>query len=531
MDIQNSYARSTGFSDRGAVGYLRAFRQHWLLMASLVVLAVASTALITYTQTKQYTASADVQITPVSANDTTFQGFSLFRQPQDGSSIVLTAARVMSAAAVQKQVERTLGHRHSGVSTSIDPLSQADIVAVTAKAPNPQVAATVANTYARVFVAERTGLFHQELRDRIAALKTQIDAIPVAQRAGNFTYSTLQGNVATLQGYLQSPDPTVGVLAPANPPSSPSSPRPKLNLAIALVASLLLALGVAILLEFADPRVSGEDELRLVQRLPILARVPRLRGRIAHDYLMGIELLPGDAWKAYRTLRAVLATAGRDGGYPRSIAVTSASPGDGKTMTAVNLAITLASANLKVILVDGDFHRPMIGSIFNVAARPHGLTRVLSKRDDIGSVLVPAPSHARLELLLANRDQVHDLQLLDGERVSEVLGKLAERADVVVIDTPPLPEVAEALSMVAAAEAVLVAVRVGHTRRDKLEQLRELLDRRRISPLGFIVTTRHRPEVTGSEYEYMVEAGRPVPLGPREAAASAAARISRTLNR
>jgi non-specific protein-tyrosine kinase len=337
--------------------------------------------------------------------------------------------------------------------------------------------------------------------------------------------------VATLQGYLQSPDPTVGVLAPANPPSSPSSPRPKLNLAIALVASLLLALGVAILLEFADPRVSGEDELRLVQRLPILARVPRLRGRIAHDYLMGIELLPGDAWKAYRTLRAVLATAGRDGGYPRSIAVTSASPGDGKTMTAVNLAITLASANLKVILVDGDFHRPMIGSIFNVAARPHGLTRVLSKRDDIGSVLVPAPSHARLELLLANRDQVHDLQLLDGERVSEVLGKLAERADVVVIDTPPLPEVAEALSMVAAAEAVLVAVRVGHTRRDKLEQLRELLDRRRISPLGFIVTTRHRPEVTGSEYEYMVEAGRPVPLGPREAAASAAARISRTLNR
>jgi hypothetical protein len=91
--------------------------------------------------------------------------------------------------------------------------------------------------------------------------------------------------------------------------------------------------------------------------------------------------------------------------------------------------------------------------------------------------------------------------------------------------------VAEALSMVAAAEAVLVAVRVGHTRRDKLEQLRELLDRRRISPLGFIVTTRHRPEVTGSEYEYMVEAGRPVPLGPREAAASAAARISRTLNR
>jgi hypothetical protein len=74
-------------------------------------------------------------------------------------------------------------------------------------------------------------------------------------------------------------------------------------------------------------------------------------------------------------------------------------------------------------------------------------------------------------------------------------------------------------------------VRVGHTRRDKLEQLRELLERRRISPLGFVVTTRHRPEVTSSEYEYMSEPGGPVPLAPREAAAGLAARISRSLDR
>src|SRR5207237_10072405 len=150
-------------------------------------------------------------------------------------------------------------------------------------------------------------------------LNRQIDAIPQAQRAGNFTYSPLHGNLATLKGYLNAPDPTVSVLTPASTPSSPSSPRPKLNVAVALLASLLLAAGAAVLLETVNPRLAGEDELRLVQRLPILARVPRLRGRIAYDYLLGEDLLPPAAWKAYRTLRAVLATAGGAGGYQRSI--------------------------------------------------------------------------------------------------------------------------------------------------------------------------------------------------------------------
>lgn len=519
-------------ADQGAVRYLRAFRQHLGLMISLVVVAVGTTAAVTYSQTKQYRSSADIQVTPVSSNDANFQGFSLFRQPLDGSSIVLTAARVMRAQAIDDLVSKKLGARRRGASVSVDPLSQADIIAVTATAPDPRQAARVANTYAGVFVSARTDLFHQELQTRIRDLQLQIDAIPVSQRAGNFTYSTLQGNVATLRGYLNSPDPTVSVLTPATVPTSPSSPRPRLNMLVALVVALLLAMGVAVLLELANPRLADEEELRLTQRLPVLARVPRLRGRVAHGYLTGTTLLPAEAWRAYRTLRAVLATAGEDGAYPRSIVVTSASPGDGKTMTAVNLAITLTAANLNVVLVDGDLHRPMIGSIFNVALRQDGLRRVLTGERDLDSMIVPAPSQARLQLLLASRGaQAQDLQLLDGARFQKLLNELALRADVVVVDTPPLPEVAEALSMVAAAEAVVIAVRLGHTRRDRLEQLRELLDRRNITPLGAVLTTRRRADLGGSEYAYAREAGEPVPLSPRERSSSAVTRISRSLDR
>jgi capsular exopolysaccharide synthesis family protein len=181
--------------------------------------------------------------------------------------------------------------------------------------------------------------------------------------------------------------------------------------------------------------------------------------------------------------------------------VTSASPGDGKTMTAVNLAITLASADLRVILVDGDFHRPMLASIFDVTTRRDGFIRLLVGRDEKNAI-VPAPGHPGLQLVLSNREQAHYLHLLNTERVAEALAKLEQQCDVVVIDSPPLPEVAEALEMASAVEAVLISVRLGHTRRDKLAQLRELLARRGVSPLGFVVTTRERAQGSAAGYDY-----------------------------
>jgi Mrp family chromosome partitioning ATPase len=101
-----------------------------------------------------------------------------------------------------------------------------------------------------------------------------------------------------------------------------------------------------------------------------------------------------------------------------------------------------------------------------------------------------------------------------------MLQRLAQESDIVVIDSPPVPEVAEALAIASASEAVIVCVRVGHTRRDKLEELRSLLARRGVTPLGFVVTSRHRPEPTLAEYEYASDVPStllrsPTPVGER----------------
>jgi Mrp family chromosome partitioning ATPase len=218
--------------------------------------------------------------------------------------------------------------------------------------------------------------------------------------------------------------------------------------------------------------------------------MPRLSARAIHNYFLGRAPLPREAWRSYRTLRAVLSNAGGSGDrFPSSILITSAGSGDGKTLTAVNLAIALSSAGLSVTLVDADLPRPMVGTIFNIIGHRHGVVHLLNNPGAEQTGAVEAPLHARLKLLLASEEQMHELHLFETRRIQEFLDRLARDSDVVVIDSPPLPEVAEAVALADACEAVIACVRIGHTRRDKLGELRELLARRGVTPLGFFVTS------------------------------------------
>jgi capsular exopolysaccharide synthesis family protein len=493
---------SVSFEDRrGVVRYVQAFRQHIVLIFVFVLVATGGAALYSQTATKRYETSADILIDPFESGNDLFRGFHAFHQSLDGASPVVTAIRVLSSDENYSATAKALGTQCAGAGVSLTPLPQADIVNVTGTSSRPFCAALAANTFARIAVDQRTTVFQQEVAARIAQLRARANEVPIDQRQGNFEYAALRQNIAELEAYTGSSDPTLRVLSQANPPSAAAWPKPGLSVVVALIVSLLLAGGLAIALELVNPRISREEELKLGHRLPILARIPRVPGRLAHGYLTGRAELPSSLWKGYRTLRAVLANAGTDGGFPKSIMVTSASPGDGKTMTAVNLAITLASADLRVILVDGDFHRPMLASIFDVAVRRDGLIRLLTGLD-AKTVVVPSPTHPGLQLVLSNREQAHHLHLLSTDRFGEALARLEQQCDVVVVDSPPIPEVAEALAMAGAVEAVLISVRLGHTRREKLAQLRELLARRGVSPMGFVLTTRARAHASGTGYDY-----------------------------
>jgi tyrosine-protein kinase len=480
----------------GRVRYWHALRAHRLLVASVTAIAFLAALFVVVTATKRYDASADLQIQPMpsfTANDP-FQGLTVFRQPADGSSAAVTAARVFSSPAYQGAFLGTLKGKAAKATITVTPLSQADIVSVGVSAPDAADASSVANQFSSFIVAKRKALFQSGLSEKIGQIRVQMQAIPAQAQARSPQYLQLAGTLGQLKSFLGQADPTVVSLTPATTPGSASWPQPKTTIGVAIVVGLLLGIAAAIALEVLNPRFSREEDLALEHRLPVLARIPRLPQRAVEDYFLGRAALPREAWKGYRTLRAVLSNAGENGNrFPSSILVTSACPGDGKTLTAVNLAIALSSAGLSVTLVDADLPRPMVGTIFNVVGHRGGFVHLLNNPEARQTGTVDAPLHARLKLLLASEEQMHELHLFEAQRISRLLERLGRDSDVVVIDSPPLPEVAEAVALADASEAVICCVRIGHTRRDKLAELRELLGRRGATLLGFVVTARRTP--------------------------------------
>jgi non-specific protein-tyrosine kinase len=173
-------------------------------------------------------------------------------------------------------------------------------------------------------------------------------------------------------------------------------------------------------------------------------------------------------------------------------------------MTAANLAITLAAADMRVILVDADLLRPMIATIFNFGGPRRGFASVLAKRASVETAIVQAGRHPRLRLLLSQPELGAHVRLFDAAHLRRAVDELHRSADVVILDSPPLTEVAEALELAAAVDSVIVAVRLGHTRRDQLADLREMLVRRGVSPVGLVVTTRENA-TEDSPYDYQGE--------------------------
>ena len=520
-------ARDTFGGEReGAVRYVDALKEHWLLITALVVLAVGAAAAYAFAAEDVYEAHTDVLVTPVAADDPTFIGFSLLREGDAQARPVLTAARLVETPQVADAVAERLhfDSREDALdAVQVTPVSQANILTITAESSNPARAAQIANAFADETIAQRSSVFQGELQATIRRLREELQPLPAAQRDSAEAVA-IQQRLGGLTALLGNRDPTLQVVSEAVAPADPVWPRPVLSIAVALLASLLLGIGIALALELLNPRVNREDELLLEQRLPILARVPRMPRRVVRGYLAGREPLPGNVREAYRTVRANLQSAGRDERFPQVVLTTSAVPGEGKTMTSVNLAITLSLAGYRVILVDGDLRRPMVATVFGVAAPPHGFADVLLGRVPLEEALVEAPGHGeQLRLLLASPEHAHLIDLLEPDRVERVLTDLRLAADVVIVDSPPLTEVADALNLADDADALLVAVRLGHTRRDRLNELRRMLAQRGVAPTGFVVTTRRQRR--GGGYYYGTDSAQRMrgPRGTTESAVDGAA--------
>lgn len=494
--------------------YITTVRERWWLIAACTVVSVLVALAYVSTATKVFEASADLLVTPVAGDDETTLGLGLIRDTNDPTSDVSTAARYVASVPVARLVKTELRSPDTPEdllkSVQIQPVAQSSIVTVTASAGSAGQAARTANAFAVEAVRLRTQQLRDQLDLTIPALRRQLSRLPQTDEASR---EGVQARIDALEALRGVPDPTIRVLTPATPPPTQSAPRPVLAMAAGLFGGLLLGLGGAFGLQALDPRLRREDQLRELYQLPILTRVPAEPRDSRRGAISPNRLSPATS-EAYRTLRAGLAALRSQDLRTGSILVTGSSPGEGKTTTAINLAQSLVAAGNKVILIEADVHRPQIGAALGVRAR-YGLSGVLIRQISLEDALITTEEYGPdLQLLLVDRPGTATADRLSLPTARELVHEAEQLADYVVIDSPPLTEVVDALPLTQEVTDVLVVARLGRTKLRKLAELGEILGRNGVRPAGVALIGVERSRLV---YAYTADpaAETPAPALPR----------------
>lgn len=496
------YPRDDG---QGGLRYAATLRRWWWLIALTTVVALAAAAIYVSTAPKVYSAEAELLVTPVSAGDPATSGLGLLTDSTDPTQVVSTAARLVSSPAVALATRQRLGLSESPQGllddVTVEPVAQSNLLAITAERGDAAEAARLANAYATSAVDVRTEQLHAEIAAQLPHLQNQLAQVPRGERTGP---GTLGERISALQALASGPDPTLRIATRALPPTGPSSPQRKLALGAGLLCGLIVGIGAAFAAQALDPRLHREDQLRALFRLPILARIPRLRG--AQRGPLTLDELTPAALESYRTLRATLAAAvDRDS---RSVLITSSSPGEGKTTTAISFAEALAASGRRVLLIEGDLRRPSIGRALGIEPAA-GVGAVLLNRATIEQAVVTSPVYGdKLGFLLAEGTSASLADRLSLPTARALVAEAEAVADFVVIDSPPLTEVIDALPLAQEVDAVVIMTRIGTSRLNRLRELGELLAQGGVTPAGVVVLGRERA------VESVYETGRDVAGAP-----------------
>lgn len=289
---------------------------------------------------------------------------------------------------------------------------------------------------------------------------------------------------------------TISIISPATVPTAPVAPNARLNFLIGGVMGLLLGFAVALLVEHLDTSISDIEEVEEFLKLPVIGLVPHLESGKSPLVTLTDAKSPGA--EAYRTLLINLKFA-----LPRDqvirLLVTSTGPDEGKSVTAANLAIVSALAGRRTVLVETDLRRPTLARLFGVERSP-GLTEVLIGESPLAAAMRPV-SDLPLHLIPSGYIPRHPLNLLQGEDFLKLLKMVQAEHDVVILDSPPVLPVADALVLTGHTDGVVLVYKVGATARGALRRARFALEGARAPVLGVVLNDIRA--AVGADYDFL----------------------------
>jgi len=288
----------------------------------------------------------------------------------------------------------------------------------------------------------------------------------------------------------------VYTLEPAVVPRAPDGPRTARTILLGLVLGLVGGVGMALFVEYLDNTVRSAEDLELKTGVPVLGVIPPAGSRGTGIDMAMLKEPRQPVAESYRALRTSIILSSDDG-PPGSLLVTSTAPEEGKTATAVNLAVGLAQSGYSVLLVDADMRKPRIDAIFGLS-NEQGLSTALR------GIAPPAPVEVglpNLKVLTSGPAPENPSELLGSKRMDELLQELCAVYDTVVVDSPPFLTVADGLVLARKIDAMLVIVRSERSTYDGVKRGLKALRDISVRPLGLVLNA-YDEKRSGAYYYY-----------------------------
>lgn len=410
--------------------------------------------------------------------------------------------------------------------TSLIRVSVQDVDPARAQAIATQIA-KVLNDQINAAQMQRYRAIQEDLDQQIAEVRKKIDEVqkslaplsdsPTAPEFVRTERARLQMELTTLQAQysvlLQNANTTrltasryndvVSVATPAELPLIPMSPRTLQNTLLGFAVGVMLAAGIAFLVEYLDDSLKSSDDVNRVLGLSTIGNVARFP-KENKSPLVVLDEPRAPYAEAYRNLRTNLQfSLAVDSS--NALVVSSAEPGEGKTTTVANLAIAVAQMGKRVILVDTDLRRPSLHQLFRVPPEP-GLTDLFLRNQTLAQV-IRETSQPGLYLLPCGKIPPNPAEVIASAWMDEVIDTLKKQYDLVLFDSPPILPVTDALLLAAKTKHLLWVVAAGKTRSDPLRRAREALEQVDAKILGVVLNRIAMGRGYGYYYYYYSKDG------------------------
>lgn len=306
----------------------------------------------------------------------------------------------------------------------------------------------------------------------------------------------------------------IHIIDKAEIPISPIKPQKKRNLALGILLGIGFGVGLAFFLNSLDTSIKSQEDLEKCVELPVLATIPSLSTngmiqkmrrkdntkRFYSDRLLLGALKKPHIFEAYRSLQLNFSFLNPDRNL-KSLLVTSAGAGEGKTLTAVNIAQLYAQTGAKTLIIDCDLRRPMVHKAINIKQEP-GLTNLLINKEMDLESYIQICENGNLEVLTSGTLPPNPSELLSSKRLNDILADVKNKYNFIILDAPPVISVTDSIILGTKVDGVLLVVRSGKTSNDAAMKAKKLLENSKINIAGAVLNDVDLKDTYGYYKDY-----------------------------